>query len=140
MTKNLTLKQLRHSRSLRALASDLTLDDLNKIIGVLSEVVEERKLVMEQQKAEEEAKREKLEAIRQQLIADGFDPDVTLKNLASNVNKSQGKRKNKLRPAKYEFLDADGKKQTWTGQGRTPKPIQTALDAGRSLDEFLIQS
>ncbi|MCP5792950.1 H-NS histone family protein, partial [Klebsiella pneumoniae] len=27
---------------------------------------------------------------------------------------------------------------TWTGQGRTPKPIATALANGKSLDDFLI--
>ncbi|MBE8570972.1 H-NS family nucleoid-associated regulatory protein, partial [Vibrio sp. OPT46] len=26
----------------------------------------------------------------------------------------------------------------WTGQGRTPSAIQEQLDAGKSLDEFLI--
>lgn len=41
------------------------------------------------------------------------------------------------RPAKYKYL-VDGKEKTWTGQGRTPKPIQERLDQGDSLEDFLI--
>jgi DNA-binding protein StpA len=32
----------------------------------------------------------------------------------------------------------NGEEKTWTGQGRTPKPIASALANGKSLDEFLI--
>ena len=42
------------------------------------------------------------------------------------------------RPAKYRFTDLNGETKTWTGQGRTPKPIAQALAAGKSLDDFLI--
>ena len=42
------------------------------------------------------------------------------------------------RPAKYQFIDENGEHKTWTGQGRTPRPIQQALDAGKSLADFEI--
>lgn len=40
-------------------------------------------------------------------------------------------------PAKYEFGENEETK-TWTGKGRKPKPIAEALNAGHSLDDFLI--
>ena len=45
--------------------------------------------------------------------------------------------KRKARAAKYRFIDANGEEKP-TGQGRTPKPIATALANGKSLDDFLI--
>ncbi|WP_171961641.1 H-NS family nucleoid-associated regulatory protein, partial [Escherichia coli] len=33
----------------------------------------------------------------------------------------------------------NGETKYWSGRGRTPKPIDEALKAGRSLDEFLIK-
>ena len=50
----------------------------------------------------------------------------------------QPTKKRKARAAKYRFTDANGEEKTWTGQGRTPKPIATALANGKSLDDFLI--
>ncbi|MBD3708858.1 H-NS histone family protein [Klebsiella pneumoniae] len=41
-------------------------------------------------------------------------------------------------PPKYQF-DENGETKYWSGRGRTPKPIDEALKAGRSLDEFLIK-
>ncbi|WP_181144543.1 H-NS family nucleoid-associated regulatory protein, partial [Haemophilus influenzae] len=42
------------------------------------------------------------------------------------------------RPAKYAFIDENGEHKTWTGQGRTPRPIQNALNKGKSLSDFEI--
>ena len=47
-------------------------------------------------------------------------------------------KKRQPRPAKYKFIDVNGETKTWTGQGRTPKPIAQALAEGKSLDDFLI--
>ena len=42
------------------------------------------------------------------------------------------------RPAKYAFIDENSERKTWTGQGRTPRPIQNALNSGKSLSDFEI--
>ncbi|WP_313685399.1 H-NS family nucleoid-associated regulatory protein, partial [Pantoea sp.] len=42
-------------------------------------------------------------------------------------------------PAKYSYTDENGEEKSWTGQGRTPAAIKKALDAGKSLDSFLIK-
>ena len=41
-------------------------------------------------------------------------------------------------PPKYQF-EENGETKYWSGRGRAPKPIDEALKAGRSLDEFLIK-
>ncbi|EOW2190003.1 H-NS family nucleoid-associated regulatory protein, partial [Escherichia coli] len=40
-------------------------------------------------------------------------------------------------PPKYQF-EENGETKYWSGRGRAPKPINEALKAGRSIDEFLI--
>lgn len=49
-------------------------------------------------------------------------------------------RKSKLpkAPPKYQF-EENGEVKFWSGRGRAPKPIDEALKAGRSLDDFLIK-
>lgn len=47
--------------------------------------------------------------------------------------------KHTVRPAKYKYIDADGSEKTWTGQGRTPRAISAALEAGKMLEDFEIK-
>lgn len=67
--------------------------------------------------------------------ADGIDPEELLSMTPAS---SRVVKKRQPRPAKYRFTDFNGETKTWTGQGRTPKPIVQALAAGKSLDDFLI--
>ncbi|HBW5265460.1 TPA: H-NS histone family protein, partial [Klebsiella pneumoniae] len=48
------------------------------------------------------------------------------------------RKKREPRPAKYAYVDDAGEQKTWTGQGRTPAPIKAQLDAGKTLEDFLI--
>ena len=48
------------------------------------------------------------------------------------------RKKREPRPAKYKYTDETGQERTWTGQGRTPRVIQKALDKGVSLASFEI--
>lgn len=59
-----------------------------------------------------------------------------LSALSSTTPKKKGKRK--PRPAKYKYIDTNGVKKTWTGQGRTPLVIQKALDEGKKLLDFAL--
>jgi len=68
--------------------------------------------------------------------ADGISPTDLLGSELAQTGKSTKKRK--PREAKYRFIDQNGEEKTWTGQGRTPKPIASALAEGKSLDDFLI--
>lgn len=88
---------------------------------------------LEQQRAEQQ---EKINALLELMKADGISPSDLLGSDMAQAGKPAKKRK--PREAKYRFIDLNGEEKTWTGQGRTPKPIANALANGKSLDDFLI--
>lgn len=133
-------KTLLNIRSLRAFSRELTLEQLEEALDKLTTVVEERKEVEEAERAAAAAQEEKLSAIAEQIAKDGIDVEALISALAGETKgKSKAKSKRAPRPAKYEYVDASGETKTWTGQGRTPSAIQEQLDAGKSLESFLIE-
>lgn len=69
------------------------------------------------------------------LLAEG----ISLDDLLEMEKVTERKVKRAPRPAKYEFLDENGEIKQWTGQGRMPKMVKIEIDAGKSLDDFLIK-
>ena len=132
------LKILNNIRTLRAQARECTLETLEEMLEKLEVVVKERREEEQQAQAEIEERTRKLQQYREMLIADGIDPNELLQSMnASKV--TGGKTKRAARPAKYQYVDENGETKTWTGQGRTPAAIKTAMEEqGKSLDDFLI--
>lgn len=128
------LKVLLNLRSLRAVARELTLEQLQEALEKLQAVVSEREEAEAEARAAEKERIEKLEKYREMLIQDGIDPEELLATLGGTKPKS----KRATRPAKYKYIDVDGSEKTWTGQGRTPKVIKEALDNGGKIEDFLI--
>ena len=129
------LKNLNNIRSLRAMAREFSVDVLEDMLEKFRVVTKERRDEEEQlqrQRAEQQAK---INALLAQMQADGISPEELL-SITPATARSVTKRQ--PRPAKYRFTDLNGETKTWTGQGRTPKPIAQALAAGKSLDDFLI--
>jgi len=129
------LKALNNLRTLRVQAREIELDVLNEMLEKFSVVVAERREEVNAEQAAQKEKAEKLALYKEMLMKDGIDIS-DLAGLAQNESKPKAKRA--PRPAKYKFTDENGETKFWTGQGRTPSPIKKALDAGGSLDEFLI--
>ncbi|WP_274887614.1 H-NS family nucleoid-associated regulatory protein [Vibrio harveyi] len=127
-------KTLLNIRSLRAFSRELTLEQLEEALDKLTIVVQERQEADRAAQAEQEAK---LAAIAEQIAQDGIDVEALISALAGET-KTKAKTKRAPRPAKYKYTDVSGEEKTWTGQGRTPSAIQEQLDAGKSLDDFLI--
>ncbi|EDP60339.1 H-NS family nucleoid-associated regulatory protein [Vibrio sp. AND4] len=130
-------KTLLNIRSLRAFSRELTLEQLEEALDKLTIVVEERREAEEVERAALEQQEAKLAAIAEQIAQDGIDVEALISALAGET-KSKAKSKRAPRPAKYKYIDHTGEEKTWTGQGRTPSAIQEQLDAGKSLDDFLI--
>lgn len=129
-----TLKSLNNIRTLRAQARELPLSILDEMLEKLTIVVEERR---NDEAANADAIREraeKIEKYRAMLIEDGIDPD----ELTSGQSIEKPRKTRPERPAKYKYTDENGDEKTWTGQGRTPRFIKEQIDAGKSLDDFLI--
>jgi len=130
------LQNLNNIRTLRATAREFSLDVLEDMLEKLRIVTEEKRneqAEVAQQRAEQS---EKINALLEKMKADGISPEDLLGSDLLNAPAQPKKRQ--ARAAKYRFTDVDGQEKTWTGQGRTPKPIVLALAEGKSLDDFLI--
>lgn len=130
-------KTLLNIRSLRAFSRELTLEQLEEALDKLTTVVSERKESEEAERAAAAEQEAKLAAIAEQISKDGIDVEALISAL-SGESKTKTKSKRAPRPAKYKYVDTTGEEKTWTGQGRTPSAIQEQLDAGKSLEDFLI--
>ena len=129
------LKNLNNIRSLRAMAREFSVEVLEDMLEKFRVVTKERRDEEEQlqrQRAEQQAK---INALLAQMQADGISPEELLSITPATA---RSVKKRQPRPAKYRFIDLNGETKTWTGQGRTPKPIAQALATGKSLDDFLI--
>lgn len=129
------LKSLNNIRTLRAQAREVTLSELEEVFEKLTAVVEERRHENSAAEAAAKEKAEKLAKYRDLLLQDGIDPEELLGSATSD---GKVKAKRAPRPAKYKYTDENGQEKFWTGQGRTPSTIKTAVEGGKSLDEFLI--
>ena len=129
------LKVLLNIRSLRAVARDLTLEQLEEGLSKLTSVVEERRNELEAERKNREERTRKINEYMQMLRDDGIDPTELVPVLAE-VEKSS---KRAPRPAKYAYSDENGEARTWTGQGRQPLAIRNAIEKeGKKLEDFLI--
>ncbi|KFC06493.1 StpA family DNA-binding protein [Trabulsiella guamensis ATCC 49490] len=132
---SLTLQKLNNIRSLRAMAREFSIDVLEDMLEKLRIVTEEKRADEQEMRQERVQQQEKINAWLELIKADGLSPEELLQSKSASL---QGPAKRKARPAKYRFTDINGEEKTWTGQGRTPKPIAQALAEGKSLDDFLI--
>ncbi|ATF48388.1 DNA-binding protein StpA [Citrobacter werkmanii] len=129
------LKNLNNIRSLRAMAREFPVDVLEDILEKFRVVTKERRDEEEQLQRQRAEQQEKINTLLALMKADGIEPEELL---SMTTVTSRAVKKRQPRPAKYRFTDLNGEVKTWTGQGRTPKPIAQALAAGKSLDDFLI--
>lgn len=131
-----TLKVLNNIRTLRAQAREVDLVTLEEMLEKLTTIVEDRREEEASFIKQQEEKQAKLEAFRQKMLEDGIDP-AELLSVASTSIKTKSTRT--PRPAKYKYVDENGLEKQWTGQGRTPKAIAAALEAGKTLEDFEIK-
>ncbi|EJJ3920261.1 H-NS histone family protein [Salmonella enterica] len=131
-----TLKVLNNIRTLRAQAREIDLATLEEMLEKLTTIVEDRREEEASFIKQQEEKQAKLEAFRQKMLEDGIDPTELL-SVASTSIKTKSTRT--PRPAKYKYVDENGLEKQWTGQGRTPKAIAAALEAGKTLEDFEIK-
>lgn len=134
---NEAIKSLNNIRTLRTQAREIDLTTLEEMLEKLTAIVEDRRDEENAIRKEQEEHHAKVEAFRQKLLEDGIDP-VELLSGISIPSKPKAKSQRPPRPAKYKYTDENGNEQTWTGQGRTPKAIAAAIEAGKKLDDFTI--
>jgi DNA-binding protein H-NS homolog len=128
------LKFLTNIRSLRVLARNESLELLESILEKLQLVISEKREELLKIQQEEKERQERIAKYKDLLKQEG----ITVDELAEILGAEVPRKKREARPAKYQYVDENGVTKTWTGQGRTPKAIQTKLDKGQSLSDFEI--
>ncbi|WP_168402997.1 H-NS family nucleoid-associated regulatory protein [Erwinia amylovora] len=129
-------KLLLNIRSVRVFVRETEFEQLLEMQEKLAAVIEERREEAEQEAAARQEREKKRQELLQLIAGEGFSPEQLL-GLTDEEPKS---RKSKLpkAPPKYQF-EENGEVKFWSGRGRSPKPIAEALEAGRKLDDFLIE-
>ncbi|EUD10807.1 H-NS family nucleoid-associated regulatory protein [Providencia alcalifaciens] len=134
----ITSESLTGLTELRKFAKTKNFEWLENLASQLNSIVEEKREEFELQKLElQEIEEKRLKALR--FIEElGLNPEtIHISAFESIDTKSKGK-KAKSAP-KYRFTHPEsGKTETWTGVGRMKKGLQQLIEAGHSLDEFLI--
>ncbi|EJV3704288.1 H-NS histone family protein, partial [Escherichia coli] len=122
-------------RSLRVFAREIDFEQLLEMQEKLNVVIEERREDAEREAAERAEREWKRQELLQLIAGEGFSPEELL-GLSEEAPKSRKKTLPKA-PPKYQF-EENGETKYWSGRGRAPKPIDEALKAGRSLEDFRI--
>lgn len=131
------LKTLSNIRSLRVIARESTLEQMESLLEKLTIVLEEKREAVKAQELEDAQRRARLDKYREMLAQDGVSAEE-LALLLEGTSDRKKRESRQPRPAKYKYTDEMGVERTWTGQGRTPRVIQEALDQGKSLSDFEI--
>ncbi|MGQ0286130.1 H-NS family histone-like protein [Pasteurellaceae bacterium 22721_9_1] len=129
------IKSLNNLHSLRALLEQVDLKQAESILAKFQRVVEEKRQAEETNLLKQKEREELIKKYREELKQQGIS--LSELNLDS-VSQKQPRKARQPLPAKYKYVDEQGNEKYWTGQGRTPKAIQKALDSGKTLDAFKI--
>lgn len=132
---NIVTKYFNNFASLRAFSKDKELSLLEKAERNLAQIIKDRKEAIELEKMEQEERERARIAILEEIKAQGWN----IKDLL-NPNAKESKRATSKAKNKYTFLDEQGNTQYWTGRGRMPAVLKAKIDAGESLESFLIES
>ncbi|CNI07901.1 DNA-binding protein [Yersinia kristensenii] len=122
---------LSNVRNIRMLVRELDYVFLVEAHEKLGVVLNERKADFDREQESLKKKEEKKNELIALIASEGF----TLDDLQGRELKK--KRQGNRRHVKYTY-EENGEVKTWTGVGRKPKPIEAALAAGQTLDDFLI--
>mgnify|MGYP000636783237 FL=1 len=132
---NIVTKYFNNFASLRAFSKDKELSFLEKAEKNLAQIIQDRKEAIELEKMEQEERERARIAIIEEIEAKGWSVKDLLNPNAKENKLATSKAKNK-----YTFLDEQGNTQYWTGRGRMPAALKAKIDAGESLESFLIES
>lgn len=127
------LRIMSHSRRLKSAVKELSIEQLEDIKEKLQAIIDERHAEIEAEKQENQERLEKIKKLRELLAAEGINPDEL-----SDAAVEKTTKRNPRQP-KYEVWNEHGERITWTGQGRMPNVFKARIDAGESLDTFLIE-
>ena len=132
---NIVTKYFNNFTSLRTFSKDKELSFLEKAEKNLAQIIKDRKEAIELEKMEQEERERERKALIEKIEAEGWSIKDLLNESGKSSKRATSKAKNK-----YTFRDEQGNTQYWTGRGRMPAALKAKIDAGESLESFLIES
>ncbi|MCL1144331.1 H-NS histone family protein [Shewanella gaetbuli] len=124
---------LTHGRRFKAAVKELTADELREVAAKLDKVIVEKE---EEAKAEEAANAERNARIAE-ILAQIENSGLSIEDFGDVAAAKPAPKKRAPRPPKYQ-ITVDGELIQWTGQGRMPTVFKNQVDAGKSINDFLI--
>lgn len=122
-------------RKLKAFCKDHSVTELETVVAKLQAEIDSKKA---DEAAAKQAEAEKLAKVQDALaLIEGTGVDASL--LIEALKGQSAATPKKTRPPKYEYLDPDDNVQTWTGQGRIPKHLESQITDDTPLESFLIK-
>ncbi|MFA0193790.1 H-NS family nucleoid-associated regulatory protein [Vibrio sp. 10N.222.55.E8] len=128
------IKKLSNKRQANVFFKDTELTQLTRIIETLQSVKEEKELNAQMEAEAEEKERQELEVIRTQILEKGLDFDK-LASLMKPSKKPRKVKKSSTKKTKTCYVFDDNKR--WNGEGEVPQELQSLLDEGFDLADFL---
>lgn len=122
-------QELTNTRTLNRFLRECDYTFLTMLHDRISAALEGKKAAHLEEEKERRLREEKRAALLEMIKSEGFAPE----ELLGFVQEKKGGK----RAPKYQYVEHGTLKQ-WSGVGRTPVVIQEALDAGKTLDSFLI--
>ncbi len=123
-----------HARRFRKNVKELSIEQLEEVKIKLDKIIEDRTLELEVLREGEVERLEKIQEIREIMAAEGIEAS----DLQPSTRVKAGKRAS--RPPKYEIMNEEGERITWTGQGRMPNLFKNRIEKGEEIEYFLIKS
>ncbi|WP_409525097.1 H-NS family nucleoid-associated regulatory protein [Nitrincola sp. MINF-07-Sa-05] len=115
------IKVLTRKNSLRKQVQEISVGDIEKVIGDLSDILQEKLDEAAAREAVEQEKKAKIEEIRKAMQSAGLE----LGDLAEVGDSLQ----RKSVKAKYSIVDAQGERHEWSGRGRTPTVFKEYMES-----------
>lgn len=130
---------LRHERRLKAALKELDSNELDNVKEKFDSVIAKRREEEAEKHRHKEAKHKKIEEFKRAMADEGIELSDILEQELGGDPIVNTRKKRAPKPPKYEYTDENGEKHTWTGQGRMPKSMKTAVENGKPLESFLIK-
>ncbi|CAH7088114.1 DNA-binding protein [Vibrio chagasii] len=128
------IKKLSNKRQANVFFKDIELTQLTRIIETLQSVKDEKELNAQIEAEAEEKERQELEVIRTQILEKGLNFDK-LASLMKPSKKPRKIKKSSTKKTKTCYIFNDNKR--WNGEGEVPQELQSLLDEGFDLADFL---
>ncbi|GBK99858.1 DNA-binding protein [Vibrio harveyi] len=130
------IKKLSNPRQAKALLKHASVEQLERVLNVITDLKGEKELEAHMQAEREQQERQELEAMREQIINKGLDFDK-LCDLMKPKKKPRKARKIGNNTPSNIYVYGDNK--TWNGVGEVPIELQSLLDEGFELSDFITQ-